>query len=98
MQTLISGRHTSLREGEKRVIEEKLQKYAKKLNGLTKTEVVLNVENDRHDIEIILHVAHSNPLIVHTSAQDNLAALDLGIQKMDNLVSKHIGKLQNHHK
>ena len=98
MQTVISGRHTSLREGEKRVIEEKLQKYAKKLSGLTKTEVVLNVENDRHDIEIILHVAHSNPLIINASAQDNLAALDVGIQKMDNLVSKHIGKLQNHHK
>lgn len=98
MQTLISGRHTSLREGEKRVIEEKLQKYSKKVSGLTKTEVVLNVENDRHDIEIILHVAHNNPLIVNASAQDNLAALDMGIQKLDNLVSKYIGKLQNHHK
>lgn len=98
MQTVISGRHTSLREGEKRIIEEKLQKYERKVSGLTKTEVVLNVENDRHDIEIILHVAHSNPLIVHTTAPNNLAALDMGIQKLDNLVSKHNGKLHDHHK
>jgi len=98
MQTVISGRHTSLREGEKRVIEEKLQRYEKKVSGLTKTEVVLNVENDRHDIEIILHVAKCNPLIIHATAQDNLVALDLGIQKMDNLVSKHNGKLHDQHK
>jgi len=98
MQTVITGRHTNLRDGEKRVIEEKLQKYEKKVSGLTKSEVVLNVENDRHDIEIILHVANKNPLIVHASANDNLVALDMGIQKMDNLVSKHNGKIHDQHK
>ena len=98
MNIVISGRHTSLREGEKRVIEEKLQKFDRKVTGITKTEVILNVENNRHDIEIILHVAKSNPLIANASAQDNLAALDVGIQKLDNLVSKHNGKLHEHHK
>lgn len=98
MQVVISGRHTNLRDGEKEVIEEKLQKYERKLTGITKTEVVCNVENDRHLIEIIMHVAHSNPLVAHAEAPSNLAAMDLAVQKMDNLVSKLNSKRHDHHK
>jgi ribosomal subunit interface protein len=98
MQVVISGRHTSLRDGEKSVIEEKLQKYEKKVSGITKTEVICNQEGDRHNVEIILHVAHSNPLVAHAEAPSNLAALDVSIQKMDNLVSKLNSKRHDHHK
>jgi putative sigma-54 modulation protein len=98
MQVVISGRHTHLRDGEKDIIEEKLHKYEKKVSGLTKTEVVINVEGDRHLIEIIGHVAHSNPLVAHAEATSNLAALDLAVQKMDNLVSKLNSKRNDHHK
>lgn len=98
MQVVISGRHTNLTNGEKSVIEEKLQKYAKKISGLTKTEIIFNLEGDRHLVEMILHVAHNNPLVAHTEAPSNLAGLDLAIQKMDNLVSKMNGKRHDHHK
>ena len=98
MQVVISGRHTNLRDGEKSVIEEKLHKYEKKVSGLTKMEVVINVEVDRHLLEIICHVAHSNPLVAHSEATSNLAALDLAVQKMDNLVSKLNSKRNDHHK
>jgi putative sigma-54 modulation protein len=97
MQVVISGRHTSLRDGEKSVIEEKVLKYEKKVTGLTKTEIVINVEGDRHLFEIILHVAHSNPLVAHAEASSTLASLDLAIQKMDNLVSKLNSKRHDHH-
>ena len=97
MQVVISGRHTSLRDGEKNTIEEKVLKYEKKVNGLTKTEVIINVEGDRHLMEIILHVAHNNPLVAHAEASSNLAALDLAIQKMDNHVSKLNSKRHDHH-
>ena len=97
MQVVISGRHTNLRDGEKSTIEEKVLKYEKKVTGLTKSEVVVNLEGDRHSVEIILHVAHNNPLVAHAEAASNLGALDLAIQKMDNHVSKLNSKRQDHH-
>jgi putative sigma-54 modulation protein len=98
MQVVISGRHTHITDGEKAVIEEKIERYNKKVSGLTKIDVVINLENDRHLTELILHVAHSNPLVAHAEATSNLGALDLVIQKMDNLVSKLNGKRNDHHK
>jgi ribosomal subunit interface protein len=98
MQILISVRHTHLTESEKSVVEEKLAKYEKKVSDLTKIEVTFNLEGDRHLLELNFHVAHHNPLVARTEAPSNLAALDLGIQKMDNLVSKMNGKRNDHHK
>ena len=97
MQVVISGRHTHLRDGEKTTIEEKVLKYEKKVSGLTKTDVVVNLEGDRHSVEIILHVAHCNPLVAHAEATSNMGALDLAIQKMDNHVSKLNSKRHEHH-
>jgi ribosomal subunit interface protein len=99
MQILISGRHTQLREAEKRNFEEKVQKYKKKLPELTKLEVVLNVEHeDRHEIELILHVSHSNPLVAKATSSSNYTAMDLAIQKLDNIVSKFLDKKKDHHR
>lgn len=98
MQLVISGRHTQLRASEKNMITEKLNKYEKKIPGLTKAEVVVNVEGDRHDIEVILHIAHNNPIVAHTSSSSVPAAIDFSIAKLDNLVSKFLGKKNNHHK
>lgn len=92
MQLVITGRHTQISQSDKALIEEKLEKYKKKISGLTKAEVIVNLEAERHNLEIILHVSHQNPLIVKTSAGNNATALDLAIQKLDNLVSKMTGK------
>jgi ribosomal subunit interface protein len=97
MQILITGRHTNLTEGEKAVVEEKLAKYEKKIAELTKIEVTFNLEGDRHLLELNFHVAHHNPLVAKTEAPSNLAALDMAIQKMDNLVSKMNGKRNDRH-
>jgi len=99
MQIVISGRHTQLREAEKHNFEEKVQKYKKKLPDLTKMEIVLNIEHeDRHEVEIILHVSHSNPLIAKALSSSNYAAMDLAIQKLDNIVSKFLGRKNDHHR
>lgn len=98
MQLVISGRHTHLTKTDKEQIEKKLEKYKKKLPDLLKAEVVLNLEGERHDMEIIVHIPHTNPLVARTSAASNTMALDLAIQKMDNLVSKHLGKKHDLHK
>ena len=98
MQIVISGRHTQLREAEKNNFEEKVEKYKKKLPEITKLEIILNIESDRHDIELILHIAHANPLIAHSSSTSNYAAMDLAIQKLDNIVSKFLGRKNDHHR
>jgi len=98
MQILITGRHTHLTEGEKATVEEKLSKYEKKIAELSKIDVIFNLEGDRHLLELIFHVAHQNPLVAKTEAPSNLAALDIAIQKMDNLVSKMNGKRNDLHK
>jgi ribosomal subunit interface protein len=98
MQIVISGRHTQLREAEKQNFEEKVEKYKKKLPELTKLEVVLNVEQERHEIELILHIAHANPIVVKASSSSNYAAMDLAIQKCDNQVSKFLSRKRDHHR
>lgn len=95
MQIVLSGRHTSLTDHEKQAINEKFGKYVKKLNGLTKIEVVVNVEKDRHDVEAIFHMAHQNPLVVHASGSSNLVAVDLAVSKLGNLIEKRNGKLND---
>lgn len=98
MQVVISGRHTQLREAEKKNFEEKVEKYKKKLPELTKLDIVLDVQNDRHEVELILHIAHANPLIAKAESTSNYAAMDLAIEKLDNTVSKYIGKKHDHHR
>ncbi|MBF0196102.1 MAG: ribosome-associated translation inhibitor RaiA [Planctomycetes bacterium] len=98
MQIVISGRHTNLRDGEKKLISEKLAKYERKVQGLTKVDAIVNVEGDRHGIELILHVAHSNPLVAKAEATSNAGACDVAISKLDNLVSKLMGKRNDHHR
>lgn len=98
MQLLISGRHTQVTQYDKDLIEEKLAKYEKKLNGITKAEVVVTVNGDRRDMEVILHVPHNNPVIAKAGADTNAASLDLCIQKLDNHVSKILGKRNDMHK
>ncbi len=98
MQLVISGRHTHLSDTEKQVFADKLEKYDKKVQGLTKADVIVNVEHDRHDVEVILHVAHSNPLVAKSTATTNYAALDLVIGKLDNIVSKMNSKAHNKNK
>ncbi len=98
MQLQITGRHTHLTDEERAVFSEKLGKYEKKVAGLTKIDAVVNSEGGRQDAEVILHVAHSNPIVARASAVSHMAALDLIIGKLDNLVSRLNEKMHNHHK
>lgn len=98
MQLVISGRHTHLNALEKEMLAEKLRKFERKIQGLSKIEVVVNVEGDRHQLETILHVAHSNPLVAHATAGSNLVALDMVMSKLDKAAAKLNGRLHNRHK
>ncbi|MBF0244017.1 MAG: ribosome-associated translation inhibitor RaiA [Planctomycetes bacterium] len=98
MQILISGRHIDIGSHEKEVIEEKLGKFEKKLPGLTKTEVIVKMESSKVNLEAILHIAHSNPIVASASSDSILGSLDLTMSKLDKMVKKISDKVHDHHR
>lgn len=98
MQIAITGRHMHLNALEKEVLSEKLRKFEKKVPGITKIDVVVNMEGERHSLEAIVHVAHSAPLVAKAEASSNLMAMDMVVAKLDNMAVKLHGKKQDRQK
>jgi putative sigma-54 modulation protein len=97
MQINVSGRQMELTESLRTYVSEKIGRVEKHFDHLTKSNVVLHVEKNRHLAEVTLH-AKGATLAASAEGSDMYAAIDALADKLDRQVLKHKEKMSDHHR
>jgi len=97
MQISVSGQHLEITDSLYHHVSEKVEKIARHLDSVTKTNVVLHVEKTRHIAEATMNAKGA---MIHASstAEDMYSAIDALAHKLDRQVIKHKEKRGNHHR
>lgn len=96
MEIAITGRHTSVTEPMKRHAVEKLSRLERHNDMLTRSEIVMDVDGDRHVIEMIAHSRKGGPFVAKAEHADMYVALDLLVDKMERQVRRNKEKVKGH--
>jgi putative sigma-54 modulation protein len=94
----ITGRHTSVTDAMKRQANEKLGKLERHNDMLTRAEIVMNIEGERHLVECIAHTKVGGRVVGKAEHSDMYAAIDLLLDKMDHQLKKQKEKVKGERK
>jgi putative sigma-54 modulation protein len=97
MQITISGQHLDITTPLRNYVSEKMERVQRHFDNMTTTNVVLNVEKERHIVEATIN-AKGATLHANAEADDMYAAIDSLINKLDSQVRKHKEKTTDHHR
>lgn len=98
MNISITGRHTSVTEAMKRQATDKLSKLEKHNDLVTRAEVVMNIEGERHMAECIAHTKVGGRVVGKAEHTDMYAAIDLLLDKMEHQLVKQKEKVKDERK
>jgi putative sigma-54 modulation protein len=95
MQINISGQNIDITDALKNYAEEKIDRIQKHFDYVTNTNIVLNVEKERHMAEATMHTKGA---ALHANAEgpNMYAAIDSLADKLDRQVIRHKEKLTDH--
>ncbi len=96
MQMQITGRHVEVTDSLKQYVEEKVNKVAKYFDNITHAKVVLDVEREKHQVEVLLNLPGQD-IVAKADHTDMYAAVDLVEEKLETQVKKYKQKMKNHH-
>jgi putative sigma-54 modulation protein len=88
MKIVITGRHTEISDAMKAYANEKFGRLARHDDLVTTLEVVMDVEKDRHWVEMIAHTKVGGRLVGKAEHTDMYAAIDVLLDKMDRQLTK----------
>jgi putative sigma-54 modulation protein len=94
MRITITGRHTSVTDAMKNYATEKLAKLERHDDLVTGGEVIMNIEKDRHMIEMIAHTKVGDRVVGKAEHNDMYAAIDLLLDKMERQLTKQKEKVK----
>lgn len=95
MEITVTFRHTEPIESLKAYAEEKISKIKKYLDVPLEAHVVLSVEKFRHIADVTLSLNGARIKAVEETS-DMYSAIDQVMDKVENQVKKHIGKIRRH--
>ena len=98
MDINITGRHTSVTEAMKRKANDKIGKLNKHNDLVTRAEVVMNIEGERHMAECIAHTKVGGRIVGKAEHTDMYAAIDLLVDKMEHQLVKQKEKVKDERK
>lgn len=98
MEIQITGRHTSVTEAMKRKANDKIGKLNKHNDLVTRAEVVMNIEGERHIAECIAHTKVGGRVVGKAEHADMYAAIDLLLDKMEGQLVKQKEKVKGERK
>lgn len=98
MRLSITGRHTSVTDAMKNYATEKLTRLERHDDLVTGGEVVMNIEKDRHMVEMIAHTKVGDRVIGKAEHNDMYAAIDLLLDKMERQLVKQKEKVKTERK
>ncbi|WP_048307921.1 ribosome-associated translation inhibitor RaiA [Halomonas sp. PR-M31] len=93
MQVNITGHHVELTDALRDYVNEKLARLERHYDNITRVQVTLSIEKERHQAACTLHVAGAD---LHGEAEngDMYAAIDALADKLDRQLVKHKEKSQ----
>lgn len=97
MQITVSGHHMEVTEPLREYTREKIMRIQKHFDHVTNTNVVLQVDKNRHLAEATVH-AKGATLHANAEGADMYAAIDSLTDKLDRQVIKHKEKFTDHHR
>ena len=96
MDIIVSGRHVSVTEGMKSHLVNRLESILEDLPiKLSSTRAILDVEKNRHKVEVILHMK-GHEIEATDMSYDMYSSIDSCCDKVNKQLKKYIDKLQSH--
>ena len=92
MNIHITGRHMDVTEAQKRLIESKLSKLGRLIDGITDIHVTLSVEKYRQRAELKVHSRGNTYLTATEESEDLYASIQQVIEKVQAQARKHSDK------
>jgi putative sigma-54 modulation protein len=93
---IVTGRDAQVSSTNKLHAEEKITKLDRYFNGVQKIEAVLGRSGDQADVELVISVRRSKPIICHSRAKDLYAAIDMVIDKAEVQLTKLKERVKAH--
>ncbi|MBN1326982.1 MAG: ribosome-associated translation inhibitor RaiA [Candidatus Cloacimonetes bacterium] len=97
MEITITARHFELTNAIRDHIEHETGRLEKYFDHIINTHFILSLDNNRNNVEMIIHIPKNN-LKSEASSADMYMAIDEAIEKMETQVKKLKGKWTNHQK
>ena len=94
MNVNITGRHVEVTQPLRDYVVEKAERLTRFFDRISRMQVTLNVEGDRHIAEMILSASKGVTLIGEEVAGDMYSAVDLVVDKLGRQLKKHKAKLR----
>ena len=97
MEIKISARHGHLSEATQQFIRDKAQKLLHIFQRLTMIEVTVDLQDDiTKTVEVLVSAEHKHDFVARETASDVLAAVDMGMAKMEQQLRRYKEKIQDH--
>jgi putative sigma-54 modulation protein len=97
MDIIVSGKHLEVTDAIRAYATDKTGKLPRYFDQVSQIEVLLDKQDHRtFMIEVIVHAAHCDPFIAHTSGDDLYACIDETVSKLERQLSSHKAKLRDH--
>ncbi len=77
-------------------VHEQLPKLSKYHPRITAADVVFKEEKLSHEVEVILHIDGSAPVVAHASDREFLSALDRTVDRLAKILRRERGKRTDH--
>ena len=94
MKVNITGRHLEITQSMKDYVVEKAERLTRYFDRISRMQVTLSVEGDRHIAEMLLTAKRGVTLIGEEIAGDMYSAVDLVIDKLGRQLKKHKSKMR----
>jgi putative sigma-54 modulation protein len=93
---VVTGRDAQVSSRNKERAEEKISKLEKYFDRIGKIEVLLGHAGDNAEVELVISIKRSNPIVCHSRAKDLYTAIDLVLDKAEAQLTKRKEKLKTH--
>lgn len=93
----VLGRHLQVTEAMKNYAQEKLSKIERFHTHIMHIQVTLDIQKMDHLCSIVLKIDHVQ-VKAHAVSTDMYVSIDKAVDKLQNLLRRYKGKIQDHHK
>ncbi|MBE9516315.1 MAG: ribosome-associated translation inhibitor RaiA [Proteobacteria bacterium] len=97
MQITVTGQQIDITEPLRNYALEKMERIEKHFDHVTKTNIVMRTEKNRHHAEATIN-AKGAAIHANADGENMYAALDALADKLDRQVIKHKEKMTDHHR
>ncbi len=95
MQIIVTGRHMGVSAALKAYCTQKAERLSRFLDRIQTVEIVLDVKDGMHTVEVIVRVAGYQPFVASERHEDAFAAVDLLMDKIEEQVRRYKERCRN---